>query len=383
MTESVSITQKPPRESGLELYRIIAMLLIVAHHYVVNSGLMDVMYESPLEEKALFMFLFGMWGKTGINCFVLITGYFMCTSRITLRKFLKLLLMMYIYRIVIYAIFAVTGYNEVSLSSIVKLLLPVTSVKQNFVSCYLLFYLTIPFLNILVSHMTKRQHLLAAGLGLMIYTLFGSIPTIYVDKNYVSWFIVLFIIGSYLRFYPERWFSSRKLWVISTFISVLLAMLSVVALLAAGEWINTNYGQKLRLAYFLVADSNKVLAVAVAVSSFMLFKNLGIRYSKFINAVASAAFGVLLIHAHSDTMRQWLWKDTLDNVGWYMGGVTGSGSMMIIVLHAIASVIVVYSVCTLIEYLRIRYTEKPMLDMTEHAVLRAWRKVSCEKRQGF
>lgn len=383
MTESVSITQKPPRESGLELYRIIAMLLIVAHHYVVNSGLMDVMYESPLEGKALFMFLFGMWGKTGINCFVLITGYFMCTSRITLRKFLKLLLMMYIYRIVIYAIFAVTGYNEVSLSSIVKLLLPVTSVKQNFVSCYLLFYLTIPFLNILVSHMTKRQHLLAAGLGLMIYTLFGSIPTIYVDKNYVSWFIVLFIIGSYLRFYPERWFSSRKLWVISTFISVLLAMLSVVALLAAGEWINTNYGQKLRLAYFLVADSNKVLAVAVAVSSFMLFKNLGIRYSKFINAVASAAFGVLLIHAHSDTMRQWLWKDTLDNVGWYMGGVTGSGSMMIIVLHAIASVIVVYSVCTLIEYLRIRYTEKPMLDMTEHAVLRAWRKVSCEKRQGF
>ena len=382
MTESVSITQKPPRESGLELYRIIAMLLIVAHHYVVNSGLMDVMYESPLEGKALFMFLFGMWGKTGINCFVLITGYFMCTSRITLRKFLKLLLMMYIYRIVIYAIFAVTGYNEVSLSSIVKLLLPVTSVKQNFVSCYLLFYLTIPFLNILVSHMTKRQHLLAAGLGLMIYTLFGSIPTIYVDKNYVSWFIVLFIIGSYLRFYPERWFSSRKLWVISTFISVLLAMLSVVALLAAGEWINTNYGQKLRLAYFLVADSNKVLAVAVAVSSFMLFKNLGIRYSKFINAVASAAFGVLLIHAHSDTMRQWLWKDTLDNVGWYTG-LVGSGSLLIVLLHAIASVIVVYSVCTLIEYLRIRYTEKPMLDMTEHAVLRAWRKVSCEKRQGF
>ena len=381
MTESVSITQKPPRESGLELYRIIAMLLIVAHHYVVNSGLMDVMYESPLEGKALFMFLFGMWGKTGINCFVLITGYFMCTSRITLRKFLKLLLMMYIYRIVIYAIFAVTGYNEVSLSSIVKLLLPVTSVKQNFVSCYLLFYLTIPFLNILVSQMTKRQHLLAAGLGLMIYTFLGSIPKIHIDMNYVSWFIILFLIGSYLRLHPEKWFSNRKLWAASTLVSVLLAMASVVVLLAAGEWIDINYGQKLRLAYFWVADSNKVLAVAVAVSSFMLFKNLGIRYSKFINAVASAAFGVLLIHANSDTMRHWLWKDTLDNVGWYMG-VTGSGSTMIIVLHAIVSVIAVYSVCTLIEYIRIRYTEKPMLDVAEHAVLRAWRKISDGRQQG-
>lgn len=36
------------RNSNLELYRIIVMLLIVAHHYVVNSGLIDVMKEYPL-----------------------------------------------------------------------------------------------------------------------------------------------------------------------------------------------------------------------------------------------------------------------------------------------------------------------------------------------
>lgn len=33
------------RSSNLELYRIIVMLLIVAHHYVVNSGLTDVMQQ--------------------------------------------------------------------------------------------------------------------------------------------------------------------------------------------------------------------------------------------------------------------------------------------------------------------------------------------------
>ena len=31
--------EKKPRSSNLELYRIICMLMIVAHHYVVNSGL--------------------------------------------------------------------------------------------------------------------------------------------------------------------------------------------------------------------------------------------------------------------------------------------------------------------------------------------------------
>lgn len=61
------------RRSNLELYRIIVMLLIVTHHYVVNSGLMDVMSENPASFRSLYLYLIGMWGKTGINCFVLIT----------------------------------------------------------------------------------------------------------------------------------------------------------------------------------------------------------------------------------------------------------------------------------------------------------------------
>lgn len=80
------------RDSNLEFYRIITMLLIVAHHYVVNSGVMDLMYKNPFSANAIFLFIFGMWGKIGINCFVLITGYFMCKRTITVRKFLKLLL---------------------------------------------------------------------------------------------------------------------------------------------------------------------------------------------------------------------------------------------------------------------------------------------------
>lgn len=67
------------RESGIELFRIITMLVIVAHHYVVNSGVIQEVYDSPtLSSNYIFMLLFGWGGKTGINCFVLITGYFMC-----------------------------------------------------------------------------------------------------------------------------------------------------------------------------------------------------------------------------------------------------------------------------------------------------------------
>lgn len=80
------------RSSNLELYRIICMLMIVAHHYVVNSGLTSA--DGPLltdytSSNSIFLSLFGAWGKTGINCFLMITGYFMCASKITTRKFVK------------------------------------------------------------------------------------------------------------------------------------------------------------------------------------------------------------------------------------------------------------------------------------------------------
>ena len=74
------------------------MLVIVAHHYVVNSGLLECIdAQTKLQLKDYFSLLFGWGGKTGINCFVLITGYFMCTSHITKQKFCKLLGEYYFY----------------------------------------------------------------------------------------------------------------------------------------------------------------------------------------------------------------------------------------------------------------------------------------------
>ena len=97
------------RNSNLELYRIIVMLLIVMHHYVVNSGLFEIMQSSDLTFNSISLYLLGMWGKTGINCFVLITGYFMCKSEISIKKFLKLVLEVIFYKVIIYIIFVFCG----------------------------------------------------------------------------------------------------------------------------------------------------------------------------------------------------------------------------------------------------------------------------------
>lgn len=107
--------KKSVRNSNIELFRIISMLIIVAHHYVVNSGLLEKINESThLGANDIFLLLFGWGGKTGVNCFILITGYYMCTSKITFKKYIKLLSERYFYTVVFFFIFLVTGYMPFS-----------------------------------------------------------------------------------------------------------------------------------------------------------------------------------------------------------------------------------------------------------------------------
>lgn len=159
---SITVSEKNVRSSNLELYRIITMLLIVSAHYVNNSGLLDSegpLYASPLSWRSLFLFVFGAWGKTGINCFVLITGYFMCKSHITWRKFAKLFFELMFYRIVISSIFWLSGYEQFTLIGLIKALIPVRNIGTGFTSAFLIFYLLIPFLNVDIQNM-KERHIL-------------------------------------------------------------------------------------------------------------------------------------------------------------------------------------------------------------------------------
>lgn len=336
---------KQPRSSNLELYRIVCMLMIVAHHFVMNSGLADS--DGPLmvnytSEKSIFLSLFGAWGKTGINCFVMITGYFMCTSKITVKKFAKMMGQIYLYKVVLFLVFLLAGYEIVTLKRIVMLIMPFWGFSNGFLPCFIAFWLTIPFLTILVQNMNKRQHQLLLLVALGFYTIIGSVPTFNITFNYITWFGIIFFLASYIRLYPHPVFYNKKLWGWLTLISVILAMTSIVCLrLFLG-----NYS------YEFVEDSNKIFAVAIGVSSFMWFKNMNIKYSKIINAFGAATFGVLLIHAGSDAMRTWLWRDAVDCVGFYELPL---GSL---IMCSVGVVLVIFIVCNLIDQLRIATLEK-------------------------
>lgn len=51
------------RQSNIELLRIVGMLLIISHHYIVNSGIMESITLQDHPMKYTFLTAFGMWAR--------------------------------------------------------------------------------------------------------------------------------------------------------------------------------------------------------------------------------------------------------------------------------------------------------------------------------
>lgn len=336
------------RSSNIELFRIILMLSIVAHHYVVNSGVFDIVKATPYEWQSYFLLIFGMWGKIGINCFVLITGYFMCKSEITVRKFLKLFLEVLFYNVICYACFYWSGYETFSIRGMLHAFNPINSLTNSFVSCFLVYYLLIPFLNVMVQHLSKRQHQLLIVIGMMFAVIMPHYSRFEFSFNYVEWFAYLHVVASYLRYYfSDLNYSSNTRSIIYVIGGMLLGALSVAIMMFGYEHGIT----KMRWMYEWVIDCNALLAFVTSIMFFWGFKTLHVRQSRFINAIASSTFAVLLIHANSDAMRKWLWQDVCHNVDWIYSPYMP--------LHAIGCVLAIFIACVLIDKVRMTLVEKP------------------------
>lgn len=344
------------RNSNIELYRIIVMILIVAHHSVWHSGVMEELENNPFSAKSMFYYILGMWGRTGIDCFVLITGYFMCKSQITLQKYLKLLLEIEFYNIIIYGIFVILGKQPFSIVQLFFAVFPFAEIGGLFVPCFMLFYLFIPFLNILVSHMDKKMHKRLIALCLLIYTVMMMLPYFHVTMNHITWYSILFVIASYIRYYglfPQ--FNTTE-WGLVTLACIILSISSVICVIYFNQLLGKETSP-----YKYVSPSG-ICAVLTSISSFMLFKKLNIPKSNLINTIAGSTFGVLLIHDNCYLMRQWLWNSIM-NVK-YIYSLEGYAPYSYIIIGILCIFFICFGIDLLRKYTIEKYTLKKIKKYT-------------------
>ena len=107
------ISKGEKRNSSLDLLKIIGMFLIIAHHYYVHGGFAPVSVDN-ISKGRIFLEQVSMYGSWSCDLFALITGFYMIGSRNDgkkrLKKILQLVVEIYFYAIVIFAILAYKGY---------------------------------------------------------------------------------------------------------------------------------------------------------------------------------------------------------------------------------------------------------------------------------
>lgn len=191
--EGVSMYQYKTRLSNFELLRILAMVSIVFFHYS-DHGCANMSLENANEFNFIFqsLFRFGGYG----NCtFVLLTGYFMVTSRVTAEKAFRLWLQVFTYSILSLIIYyVVTGDTHTR-----HIFIALTPISHNwywFFTSYLILFLCSPVINQGIINLTKRQFL---ALTLVLLFFFSVLPTFghgyLIDSNRIGLFFLYIALG--------------------------------------------------------------------------------------------------------------------------------------------------------------------------------------------
>lgn len=329
------------RLSNIELLRIIAMIGIIFFHYS-DHGCHNITPENSTYINYLFQSLFRIGGGVGNCLFILISGFFLVTSKITIIKTVRLWTQVAIYSIASFAIYVLVTGNF-TLPLLFYSLTPITHNVYWFFTTYLILYLCSPLLNDGIKSLSKLGF---TSLVLLCVTCFSLMPTFgnynFIDNNRTGVFFTLYFIGAWLRLYGTQYLNKPLIKKIALVTSVSLILLCEWSIVTNGWWhgINSRYRYVWGMEQFLV--------LATAVSLFILFWLTRIRLDNKINAIAGTVFGIYLIHMNPMTTN-FIWNDILKIQQWYYNELMP--------VYFILSGLALFIICSVIEYIRLRTIE--------------------------
>lgn len=234
-------TRKRLRNSNLELLRIFSMMAIIAHHFVVNSTVVKQYNYLDPNLNQYFLEVWGMWGKTAINSFILISGYFLCKQTLTWQRYTKLVAQIVFYNVVIYLIFLVTGYESFTLKGFyMSIFRELSHINYGFTASFLAFYAFVPIYNIVIRNISQKQFKLFI-IGLIFIMTIAQTFFFSPTMNEPVWYMTLYFIAAYIRIYPNRYTESLNFSTILFIGSVLLAIASVVFLVFLAHYRQSTF----------------------------------------------------------------------------------------------------------------------------------------------
>jgi len=220
MTE---VTNKQ-RYSGIDIIRIISMVMITSIHFICYSHVNSSINDIPHFNK-VFIHVLQVFNKDFINLFVLITGFLLCGRSNTSGKIIPLWLNIFVTCQFVSIVLVPIGIELLNWDNVIHSLFPILSGNYWYFVTYFLLMLLTPFINELTSSwdINKYRNIIIFG-GLIITIIIGANPFLntpkFIGPQYsLVWFSYLYIFGGYIKRFG---FGPKKLWCIIFFLTTLL-----------------------------------------------------------------------------------------------------------------------------------------------------------------
>lgn len=337
-----SANQPNIRKSNIELLRIVAMVIIVMHHFAIHGGF--AFSSETISINRLWVQFITMGGRLGVNIFVLISGCFLVSkSSIRTSKVLKLWGQVFFYSMTIFIVFCVLGLRPFSIAELIRHLAPIIFSQWWFASIYFVLYLLTPYINRLLRTFDKKQYICFLALLIFMWSIVPTFTMQTLYSNYLLWFIVTYSIAGYIKLFGVKTKLSGVQLIGLSITGILITFLVVILFDILGTKIPFFSENALYL-----YEMNMIPMWVIAVLLFLGFAKLNIGYSKILNMVSSATFGVYLIH-DNQYIQPFLWERVFKNASY--------GNSRLLIPFSLIVVFVVFSGCSIIELGRIYLIE--------------------------
>lgn len=301
--ETVTSVNRKKRDSNFELLRILAMFMVILQHISVYGGWpTSLEHTFSLEPNSFFIQFIYHFGKIGVWIFVLISGYYMINSKSSIiPKFLKLWLQVLSISVLIDVIFILSGETSTDSIDWSTDLFPIMSGDWWFASTYLIVLPFTPYINKMLKTLKKREHLTLILLMLLMWSIIPTFTHSSMYGSFIMMFVAMYVIGAYIRLYPESFEKGAMFYGLCTILSILI----LAGLIALIDLLGPIYGFKPFESALSWGNEKSIMVVLISTLTFLTFKQINIGHIGWINLIASTTFGVYLIHEH-DLFRQWM-----------------------------------------------------------------------------
>ncbi|MBQ6772510.1 MAG: acyltransferase family protein [Synergistaceae bacterium] len=313
------------------------MLIIIAYHFYLHGGFSFPVSSITLNRLAYQFFLTG--GNLGNDIFVLISGYFLIKSQgIKFSRILNLWQKLCVYALIILCIFTFSGLESITKLGVIRVIMPVSHVNWWFASTYFVMYLIHPYLNMFLTRINQDEYKNFLKTVFLYWCIIPMITKSGFQGSRLIDFMCLYSLAGYIRIYKQdSEFGSRK-YILYAFMFVAINFMSAVILDLLG-FIYAYFAERSTYLY----DMMRPFTILAAVCFLIGFKHLNISYNKLINILASATFGVYLIHDHA-MVRRFLWQNLFHNASFQ--------DSPYLIIYSLGVVLVVYISCTIVELAR-------------------------------